>query len=38
MLYPEIARLSGCTDWIDLGFVERQLTPERAMSSVFNCS
>jgi putative transposase len=28
---PEIARLSGCTDWIDLDFVERQRTPERAM-------
>ncbi|MFD1687005.1 IS6 family transposase [Halobellus litoreus] len=27
----EIARLSGCTDWIDLNFVERQRTPERAM-------
>ncbi|MFD1597486.1 IS6 family transposase [Halobellus rarus] len=28
---PEIARLTGCTDWIDLEFVERQRTPERAM-------
>jgi putative transposase len=28
---PEIARLSGCADWIDLDFVERQWTPERAM-------
>jgi len=28
---PEIARLNGCTDWIDLDFVERQRTPERAM-------
>jgi len=28
---PEISRLSGCTDWIDLDFVERQRTPERAM-------
>jgi len=27
----EIARLSGCLDWIDLDFVERQRTPERAM-------
>ncbi|SFH58558.1 putative transposase [Halorubrum aquaticum] len=27
----EIARLNGCTDWIDLDFVERQRTPERAM-------
>jgi len=27
----EIARLSGFTDWIDLDFVERQRTPERAM-------
>ena len=28
---PEIVRLSGCTDWIDLDFVERNRTPERAM-------
>jgi len=28
---PEITRLSGCTDWIDLDFVERQRTPEYAM-------
>jgi len=28
---PEISRLSGCTDWIDLDFVKRQRTPERAM-------
>jgi len=28
---PEIARLTGCTDWIDLEFVERQRTPEYAM-------
>ncbi|WP_324666288.1 IS6 family transposase [Haloarcula sediminis] len=28
---PEIARLSGSTDWIDLDFVERERTPERAM-------
>ena len=28
---PRISRLSGCTDWIDLDFVERQRTPERAM-------
>jgi len=27
----EIARLTGCTDWIDLDFVERQRTPGRAM-------
>ena len=27
----EIARLSGCNDWIDLDFVERQRTPEFAM-------
>jgi len=27
----KINRLSGCTDWIDLDFVERQRTPERAM-------
>ena len=31
MPMPEIARLTGCTDWIDLDFVERQRTPERAM-------
>ena len=28
---PEIARLSGNSDWIDLDFVERQRTPEAAM-------
>jgi len=28
---PEIARLSGSLDWIDLDFVERERTPERAM-------
>jgi len=28
---PEIARLIGCTDRIDLDFVERQRIPERAM-------
>ncbi|KAA9405607.1 IS6 family transposase [Haloarcula sp. CBA1131] len=28
---PEIARLSGSRDWIDLDFVERKRTPERAM-------
>jgi len=28
---PEIARLSGNNDWIDLDFVERERTPERAM-------
>jgi len=28
---PEIARLSGNLDWIDLDFVERERTPERAM-------
>jgi len=27
----EIARLSGSSDWIDLDFVERERTPERAM-------
>jgi putative transposase len=27
----EIARLAGCTDWIDLEFVERKRTPEPAM-------
>jgi hypothetical protein len=25
---PEIERLSGRNDWIDLGFVERERTPE----------
>jgi len=28
---PEITRLSGSRDWIDLDFVERERTPERAM-------
>jgi putative transposase len=28
---PEIRRLSGGSDWIDLGFVERERTPEPAM-------
>ncbi|MFA1612507.1 hypothetical protein [Halobellus rubicundus] len=28
---PEIVRLNGCADCTDLGFVERQRTPERAM-------
>ena len=27
----EISRLNRCKDWIDLDFVERQRTPERAM-------
>ena len=27
----KISRLNGCADWIDLDFVERQRTPERAM-------
>ena len=27
----EIARLSDSSDWIDLDFVERERTPERAM-------
>jgi transposase-like protein len=27
----EIARLSGCSDWIDVGFVERQRTPPQLM-------
>jgi len=29
---PEIARLSGHRDWIDLDFVERERTPESAMA------
>jgi len=32
---PEIARLSGSSDWIDLGFVERERTPEPAMALGF---
>jgi len=28
---PEISRLRGNIDWIDLDFVERERTPERAM-------
>ncbi|MFC6863890.1 IS6 family transposase [Halomicroarcula sp. GCM10025817] len=28
----KISRLSGCRDWIDLGFVERERTPESAMA------
>ena len=27
----EIARLSGCSDWIDLDFVERERTPSELM-------
>ena len=27
----EITRLSGSSEWIDLDFVERERTPERAM-------
>jgi putative transposase len=29
---PEIARLTGVREWIDLGFVERERTPEPAMA------
>ncbi|SDY58892.1 putative transposase, partial [Halopenitus persicus] len=29
---PEIARLTGRRDWIDLDFVERERTPEPAMA------
>ena len=29
---PEIARLTGVRDWIDLDFVERERTPEPAMA------
>ena len=29
---PEIARLTGVRDWIDLAFVERERTPEHAMA------
>ena len=29
---PEIARLSGHRDWIDLDFVERERTPEPAVA------
>ena len=28
---PEISRFSGCSDWINLDFVERERTPERPM-------
>jgi putative transposase len=28
---PEITRLSGCRDWIDLAFVERARTPSELM-------
>ncbi len=28
---PEISRLSGHRDWIELGFEERERTPESAM-------
>jgi putative transposase len=28
---PEISRLSGIRDWIDLDFVERERTPEPVM-------
>lgn len=31
MPMPEISRLNGHGDWIDLGFVERERIPERAM-------
>ena len=27
----EIVRLSGCSEWIDLGFVERERTPREVM-------
>ena len=32
---PEITRLNGHRDWIDLGFVERERTPESAMALGF---
>jgi len=28
---PEISRLSVNSDWIDLGFMERERTPQQAM-------
>jgi putative transposase len=28
---PKIDRLSGCSDWIDLSFVERERTPRQLM-------
>jgi len=31
MFMAEIARLSGCSDWIDLDFVERERTPSELM-------
>lgn len=34
---PEIRRLSGSNDWIDLNFVESERTPDPAMKLVFRC-
>jgi putative transposase len=31
VIVTEIARLSGCSDWIDLDFVERERTPSELM-------
>ncbi|ELY70122.1 transposase, partial [Natrinema versiforme JCM 10478] len=28
---PKIDRLSGCSDWVDLSFVERERTPRQLM-------
>jgi len=33
---PEITRLSGSNDWIDLDFVERERTPEPAMKLILS--
>ena len=33
----EIERLSGCTEWIDLSFVERSRTPEWAIQVGIRC-
>jgi putative transposase len=34
VVYARTARFSGHRDWIDLGFVERERTPESAMALV----
>ena len=36
VVMAEIARLSGCSDWIDLDFVERERIPSELMKPVFN--
>jgi hypothetical protein len=34
---PEIDRLDGRIEWIDLSFVERERTPEWAIQVVIRC-